>query len=206
MGLLRGIALKAYAFASGLGGPGVFLIAVADSSFLSVPEGNDLLIVILSIGQSWSRMCYLVLMTTAGSALGCTLLYTVGRKGGAYIHRISRNKLRSSQALYQKYGLWTIVVSCMLPPPMPFKVFVLSAGLFQVSFRHFLIAVLVGRSARYFTWGILAVLFGKQVKTYIQDNLPAVGTALFVAVLLILALLFLSRRLGWIGVKGEQDA
>ena len=63
------------------GGLGVMLLAIADSSFLSVPEGNDLLIVILSAGKSWGTMAYYVGMTTIGSVIGCILLYSVGRKG-----------------------------------------------------------------------------------------------------------------------------
>ncbi len=194
MDAIRTALAKIYALAATLGGPGLFVIAVGDSSFVSVPEGNDILIIALSIGQSWARMFYLVLMTIAGSVVGCTLLYTVGRKGGAFVHRISRDKLWRAQAMYSRYGLWPIVVACMLPPPMPFKIFVLSAGVFRLRFKNFLLAVLVGRSIRYFTWGTLAVLYGQSVKDYVEQNLTRVGTILSILAVVMLAGYFLFRK------------
>lgn len=194
MEILKTFAAKIYSLATTFGGPGLFVVAAADSSFLSVPEGNDLLIVALSIGQSWSRMSYLVLMTIAGSVLGCTLLYLLGRRGGAFVHRISRGRLLAVQAIYQRYGLWTIVTTSILPPPMPFKIFVLSAGFVRLSFPSFLLAVVLGRSARYFTWGVLAVLFGQSVKDYAERHLPFMGTMLLVVGLIIVVSYFLLRR------------
>src|SRR2546426_7871588 len=82
MGAAKAALAKIYVLAATMGGPGLFVIAVGDSSFVSIPEGNDILIIALSIGQSWARMSYLVLMTIAGSVVGCTLLYAVGSKGG----------------------------------------------------------------------------------------------------------------------------
>ncbi|MBI2820678.1 MAG: VTT domain-containing protein [Acidobacteria bacterium] len=192
--LVKAGAQKIYVLATAWGGPGLFVVAVADSSFLSVPEGNDLLIIALSIGQGWGRMAYLVLMTIAGSVLGCTLLYAVGRRGGRLIRRISQGRLLGVQETYQKYGVWTLVGASMIPPPMPFKIFVLAAGLFRLPFARFLLAVLLGRSARYFTWGVLAVLFGQSVKHYVEENLPTVGTWALVFVLVSLSSYFLWRR------------
>lgn len=195
MELIRAWAAKLFVFASGLGGPGVFLVAVADSSFLSIPEGNDLLIIALSIGQGWTRMIYLVAMTIAGSVLGCTLLYTVGRRGGPLLERMAKGRLKQAQLKYQKHGLWTILVACVVPPPMPFKIFVLSAGLLGVTFGRFFLAVLVGRSVRYFTWGILAVLFGQSAKLYLEQNLRLMGTLLLVfAIILTLGYLLFRRK------------
>lgn len=194
MGALKAGVAKLYALAIALGGPGLFVIAVGDSSFVSVPEGNDILIIALSIGQSWARMCYLVLMTIAGSVVGCTLLYSVGRKGGAFVQKISRDKLWKAEVMYQRYGLWPIIVACMMPPPMPFKIFVLAAGVLRVSFRSFLTAVLVGRSIRYFTWGILAVLYGQSLKDYVEQNLTMAGTALLAALALLVVTSFLLRK------------
>ncbi len=97
---LKGIVTFLYNFALTLGGPGLFFIAIADSSFLSIPEGNDLLIVILSTGQSWERMAYLATMTILGSVTGCLLLFTVGRRGGGYLgRRLSRRGWESWRSL-----------------------------------------------------------------------------------------------------------
>lgn len=165
-----------------LGGPGVLLVAIADSSFLSIPEGNDLLIVILSTGGSWANMAYFVSMTIIGSVIGCFLLYSVGRKGGSPMlrKRFSEKSVERAEALFKKYGILTIVIPSIIPPPMPFKIFVLSAGVFRVKTAKFLAAVAVGRTIRYSMWGILAVLYGNSVKAFMQENLRTIGLVLFI--------------------------
>ena len=186
------------AFATILDGPGMMLVAVADSSFLSIPEGNDFLIVIFSAGKTWSRMAYYVGMTTAGSIVGCTLLYLVGRRGGSPLlrRRFSARSVERAERLFEKYGLLTVVVPSILPPPCPFKIFVLSAGVFRLSVSEFLTAVAIGRTIRYAMWGILAVLYGNAVKIYMQRNLPTIGAGLSAIFLLTLAaiLVFYIRR------------
>ncbi len=179
-GLLHSLALT-------VGGPGLFFIALADSSFLSVPEANDLLIVVLSKGQSWGRMSYYVVMTILGSVAGCCMLYAVGRRGGAFVQRrLSPQRVKKTETLYRRWGLWTVLIPSVLPPPTPFKIFVLSAGLFQVSLSKFLLAVAVGRSIRYFMWGILAVIYGEAAQRYVEQNLETVGTILLILLVMII--------------------
>lgn len=169
----------AYEFIADLGGPGLFMLALVDSSFLSLPEGNDVLIVVLSTGQTWGWMTYYVLMTTFGSVCGCSVLYSVGRRGGKFLEkRLKGGRAEEMRSLYRRWGMWSVLVPSILPPPTPFKVFVLSAGLFRVPFSKFILSVVIGRSIRYFMWGILAVLYGEVVKGYIEENLPVVGTVL----------------------------
>ena len=178
-GIVHSIGEALYEFARTLGGPGLFLIALADSSFLSLPEGNDLLIVVLSTGQGWSLMSYYAIMTVLGSVTGCSLLYWVGRRGGGFFERrTSKRRLERARLSYQRWGFWAVLVPSILPPPTPFKVFVLSAGLFRLSFLKFFVTVLIGRSIRYFMWGILAVLYGEPAKEFIENNLPTVGVIL----------------------------
>jgi len=178
------------------------VLAIGDSSFLSVPEGNDLLIVILSAGKSWGNMAYFVSMTILGSVLGCLLLYTLGRKGGSPMlrRRFSQENIDRAERLFKKYGLLTVVIPSILPPPMPFKIFVLSAGVFRVKALEFLTAVVIGRTIRYSMWGILAVLYGNSVKLYMQQNLDLIGMILFggfALLILVTAVVCLRRvRLG----------
>lgn len=163
------------------------LVAVADSSFLSFPEGNDFLIVALSINATWGRMAYYVTMTIIGSICGCLLLYSVGRKGGSPIlkRKFPRKDIERAEQLYEKYGLLAVAVPSILPPPCPFKLFVLIAGAFRLKLSEFVIAVVVGRTVRYATWGILAVLYGNSVKLYMQDHMKWLGTGLFAFFLLL---------------------
>lgn len=168
-------------FLASLGGLGIMCIAIGDSSFLSLPEGNDLLIVILSTGGSWGNMAYYVGMTIIGSVLGCLLLYSVGRKGGSSMLRrkFSAESIQRAERLFERYGILTVLIPSILPPPMPFKIFVLSAGVFRLKAAEFLTAVLIGRTIRYSMWGILAVLYGNSVKLYMQQNLDLIGMILF---------------------------
>lgn len=185
---LKGIGSFLYNFALTLGGPGLFFIAIADSSFLSIPEGNDLLIVILSTGQTWERMLYFASMTILGSVTGCILLFAVGRRGGGFLgRRLGQKRVVDFEATYRKWGVWSILIPSILPPPTPFKIFVLSAGMFKVSYSRFIVAVLIGRSIRYYMWGILAVLYGETARYFLEHNLKLVGLVLFV--LLITAIL-----------------
>jgi membrane protein DedA with SNARE-associated domain len=174
-----GSAIRDFAF--NLQGPGLFLVALADSSFLTIPEGNDLLIVVLSTGNSWERMAYYVGMTTLGSLAGCLLLYLVGRRGGNPLlrRRFSEANIARVERLFDRYGVLTIAVPCLLPPPCPFKIFVLSAGVFRLSVSRFLTAVAIGRTVRYSMWGILAVLYGNSVKIFMQQHLTRIGMMLF---------------------------
>lgn len=178
---LAKLASAVSSFIMSLGGPGVLFLAVGDSSFLSLPEGNDILIVLLSTGKSWGNMAYYVSMTIIGSVLGCLLLYSVGRRGGSPMlrRRFSQESIQRAERLFEKYGILTVVIPSILPPPMPFKIFVLSAGVFRLKALEFLTAVLIGRTIRYFMWGILAVLYGNSVKLYMQENLNLIGMILF---------------------------
>jgi membrane protein DedA with SNARE-associated domain len=171
----------ARALITSLGGLGMMILAIGDSSFLSIPEGNDLLIVIFTAGGSWGHMAYYVGMTTLGSIIGCLLLYSVGRKGGSPMLRkkFSPKNIERAERLFEKYGLFTVLIPSILPPPMPFKIFVLSAGVFRLKTWEFFTAVLIGRTIRYSMWGILAVLYGDSVMQFMQHNLKTIGLVLF---------------------------
>src|SRR5688572_14802276 len=161
------------------GGPGLMLIAICDSSFLSLPEVNDLALMGLSISNPL-RMWEYAAFTVIGSIIGCTLLYSVGRKGGEAMlrNRFAGHKVDRVRDWYKKYGMLAVIVPSLLPPPLPFKIFVLSAGAFQLPWLRFMLAVGIGRSVRYFSEGILAVLYGKQAIQIVADNFPIVGMVL----------------------------
>ena len=158
-------------FALSLGGPGLFLIAFLDSSFLSFPEVNDLLIVWLTT-QHPHRMVYYALMTTLGSISGCLALYTVARKGGeAFLRRrFKEGHVTRAMTTFRKYGLLAILIPSILPPPMPFKIFVLAAGVSKVKLPHFIAAIAIGRGTRYFGEGLLAVFYGDAAAEYLKTN------------------------------------
>lgn len=178
-GILGSIASWLHTVGLQLGGPGLALIALADSSFLSIPQGNDILIIVLSTGNTWSMMLYYVVMTVMGSVAGCLLLYSAGRQGRSFFRkRMSGEKVDRFRVSYQKWGLWSVMVPAMLPPPTPFKVFVFSAGVFKVPLGRFIIAAGVGRFIRYLFWGALAVVYGEPVKLFMEEHIHEVGVIL----------------------------
>src|SRR4030042_6716914 len=88
-----------------------------------------------------------------------------------------------AETTYRKWGIWSILILSILPPPTPFKIFVLWAGMFGVPLRKFVVAVLIGRSFRYYMWGVLAVLYGESARYYLEHNLRLVGVVLFVVLI-----------------------
>lgn len=181
------------------GGLGLFVLGVCDSSFLTLPEVNDLLLMYFSM-ESPERMPLFASYTTAGSVLGCLLLYSVGKKGGeAFLSRkMSGERMERFRSAYQRFGVLAVLVPSLLPPPTPFKVFVLSAGAFGVSPWRFTFAVVVGRGIRYFSQGILAVLYGEAAIAYVRNNAPMVGivASLVIVVATILLVVWKRRRTG----------
>src|SRR6185436_12972445 len=161
------------------GGFGLMILAICDSSFLSLPEVNDLLLMTFSIDDP-SSMPWLAALTTLGSIIGCALLYSVGKKGGEAVLRgkFSEERILKVRRWYQKYGVLAVIIPSLLPPPTPFKVFVLAAGAFGISWPRFLAAIAVGRGIRYFSEGFLAVAYGPAALDFVKYNFGRIGVVL----------------------------
>lgn len=184
------------AWAGELGGVGLFIIAALDSSFLSFPQVNDVLVIFLST-RTPERMPYYAGMTTAGSLVGCFILYAFARHGGEVFlrKRFSGKRVERGLALYQRHGLLAVVVPALLPPPTPFKLFVLLAGAANVSPWRFGLAVGIGRSIRYFGQGYLAVRYGERAAALVREHGTVAGLGLAVAALAVgLVYYFVKRR------------
>ena len=182
-------------FAERYGGPGLALVAFLDSSFLSLPEVSDVLIVLFVVRDP-ANWFYYGLITTVGSVAGCYALYMLGRKGGDEFLRKRFHERHIDRALawFQKYGLLVVIVPSILPPPTPFKVFVLLAGVASVRPLAFVIAVIAGRGFRYVGEAWLAYRYGEDAKVFISQNLARVSIWLAVAVLVAGVGFFLWRR------------
>jgi membrane protein YqaA with SNARE-associated domain len=173
-------------FALALGGPGLFVIAFFDSSLLSFPEVVDLLIVWLTI-QHPHRMIYYAVLSTLGSIAGCLFLFLIARKGGeAFLKkRLHERHVERVTATVRKHGLLSVLVPSLLPPPAPFKIFVVAAGVAQVRLADFLIAVSIGRGLRYFGEGLLALWYGERAAAFLRDNARQIGLWVAVSVLVL---------------------
>lgn len=151
--------------------PAMVIIGALDSSLLSLPEINDYLVV----GRCYkypTAAFYFPLFAAAGSVIGCNILYTIVRRGGQAVLR-KRFKLQSIKRVeraYERFGFLAIGIPAILPPPLPFKIFVATAGALEYPRWKFLLTVMIARSFRYYVEGILAVFYGRRVLLFLKDN------------------------------------
>jgi membrane protein YqaA with SNARE-associated domain len=179
-GKLSGWKHKIVAFAGALGAPGLFLISFLDSSVLTFPVINDLLLIDLSI-QHPERMPLYALMAALGSLLGCVLLYFIARKGGeAFFHRKAGDRAHTIRHWVERNGFGGMLVAALLPPPTPFKFFVFAAGVFEVPLVSFASAIALARLIRYFGVGYLAVKYGNDALPLLQRHKLTVALLLIV--------------------------
>src|ERR687894_88247 len=154
-----------------LAAPAMVIIGALDSSLLSLPEINDYLVV----GRCYkypTAAFYFPLFAAAGSVIGCNILYTIVRRGGQAVLR-KRFKLQSIKRVeraYERFGFLAIGIPAILPPPLPFKIFVATAGALEYPRWKFLLTVMIARSFRYYVEGILAVFYGRRVLLFMKDN------------------------------------
>ena len=141
---------------------GVFVIAFADSALLGMPVD---FIVATYVYQDRSRMLLYVAMASLGSALGSIPLYLIGYAGGEKVlrKRIAEERFQKIHQSFERNEFWALMFPGMLPPPMPFKVFVLAAAVFEMKFRDFLFAIFAGRFVRFLVLSVLVLWFGPQI-------------------------------------------
>lgn len=168
-----------YGFAVGLGGPGLFAVAFLDSSFVSLPQVNDILVVLM-VTRHKAWMLYYALMATLGSIAGCYVIYVLAEKGGeAFLKkRVHAASVDRTLALYRRHGLMALMIPALLPPPAPFKLFVLLAGVAEVRPLPFVLAIAAARGARYLALGVLAIYYGDAALELMRTEGRAVALAL----------------------------
>jgi len=132
---------------------------------------------------SW--MLLYAFMATSGSALGCWILYLISRRAGARaLNRFSEAKQHRVKNWIEKYDAFAVLVATLLPPPFPFKLFVVSAGVFRFSLLRFMLAIIVGRAFRFLLEGFFAVRYGAQAKEILAKYYPLIGLGLAVVIIL----------------------
>src|SRR5262249_36490977 len=136
-----------------------------------LPEINDYLVVGRAIRDPTSAF-YFPLFAAIGSVIGCALLYTIFRRGGQAVlrKRFSVESIKRVERAYARFGFFAIAVPAVLPPPLPFKIFVATAGALEYPRWKFLLTVMIARSIRYYVTAILAVFFGRRVLIFLRDN------------------------------------
>lgn len=137
-------------------------------------------------------------MATAGSALGCWILYLISRRAGARaLSRFSHDKQKRVKDLIERYDMFAVLVATLLPPPFPFKLFVITSGVFRFSLTRFMIAITVGRAFRFLLEGYFAVRYGADAQAILAKYYPWIGLGLAGMILLyVVVRTVLKRRPG----------
>jgi len=188
-----------------IAGPAMIVIGALDSSLLSLPEINDYLVVARCYKHPETAF-FFPLFPALGSVLGCLLLYTIFQRGGlAVLHRRFRlDRVQRVERAYARFGIFALAIPALLPPPLPFKIFVATAGALQFPRRRFLLTILIARSLRYYTEGTLAVFYGERVLRFLRDNGLMIVTIVGALCLAALAIYLLSSK-GRAAVKSANE-
>lgn len=189
-------------------GPAMILIGALDSSLLSLPEVNDYLVVARCYSQP-SAVFYFPLFAALGSVIGCCLLYVIVRRGGQAILRrkFKAEHIERVERAYARFGFLALAIPALWPPPMPFKIFVATAGALEYPLWRFVTTIMIARSVRYYIGGILAIFYGQRVIWFVRDNglmIISLAAALAIIVLSIYALR--SRIRGRLIIRKSSNA
>jgi membrane protein YqaA with SNARE-associated domain len=158
-----------------LGPFGLFAIALLDSALIPLPGGPDALMLLLSAARpAWFPLY--AAGATVGSVIGCVILYYISRRAGRRaLEKFSAKKQARVKELVDRYDVLSVLVASVLPPPFPFKLFVVTAGVFRLSLLRFILAVAAGRAFRFLLEGYLAARYGTHAKEILAQYYPIIG-------------------------------
>jgi len=179
-----------------LGPFGLFAVALLDSAFVPLPSSVDALMILLTIAHPRLMIGYAVL-ATAGSAIGCVILYYISRRAGSRaLRKFSPAKQKRVKELIDRYDVLSVLVASLMPPPFPFKMFVITAGVFRFSVTRFIVAIIAGRMFRFLLEGYFAIRYGAQARQILAQYYPWIGLGLAVLIIVF----FVTRNL----LKGKS--
>jgi membrane protein YqaA with SNARE-associated domain len=188
------------ALAMALGAPGLFLVAFLDSTFLPLPGATDLLLIIM-VTRHREFVVWYILAAILGSMAGCLVMHAIGKKGGEALvrKRFTGEKIERAMAALRRHGVIAVLVPSLLPPPAPFKIFVLLAGVIGISATRFATAIAIGRAIRYVTLGVLTLKYGARATAYVAEH----GTEASLTVVAVLVGGFAGYML-WTKARGRK--
>ncbi|HEX8423902.1 MAG TPA: VTT domain-containing protein [Pyrinomonadaceae bacterium] len=181
---------------------GLFGIALLDSALIPLPGGPDAVLILLSTARPAWVPIYVV-AATLGSVIGCIVFYYISRRAGkGALKRFSPRRQERVKELIDRYDVLSVLVSSILPPPFPFKLFIATAGVFRFSVVRFALAVAAGRAFRYTLVGYLAAHYGEHAKDLLAQYYPYIGLGLAVLIVGVFVLRNLLKRRS----KGDDEA
>ena len=180
---------------------GLFAIALLDSALIPMAGGPDAVMILLSTARpSWWPIY--AAAATLGSVIGCVILYYISRRAGRRaLARFSEAKQKRVKELIDRYDVLSVLVTSLLPPPFPFKLFVITAGVFRLDIWRFALAIAAGRAFRYLLEGYLAARYGEHAKDLLARYYPAIGLGLAALIILF----FVVRNLRQRKAKPDHD-
>jgi len=184
-----------------LGGLGLIPLGLLDNSVIPLPGIMDVATILLA-GRQQQLWLYYAVMATLGSVLGGFVTYRLARKGGkeALERRFTRRKVDRVCGIFERWGFSAIAIPAFLPPPMPMVPFLLAAGAMQYPARKFLLALTIGRIARYTVLGYLAARYGRRIIAFMANH----GHPLAVGIILLLVAVAATGYYFWSGSKRKK--
>jgi membrane protein YqaA with SNARE-associated domain len=184
---------------------GLLTIAFLDSVLIPMPGGVDAVLLLLAAARpSW--MLIYVAAATVGSTAGCVGLYRLSQKAGKRaLARFSESKQKRVKDLIDRYDVVAVLIASLLPPPFPFKLFVVSSGVFRLNLMRFTLAIAAGRTFRYLLEGYLAAHYGEHAKDLLARYYPTIGIALAVLVIIGFVVKTLMRQSAKTEVSGVES-
>jgi membrane protein YqaA with SNARE-associated domain len=170
---------------------GLLAIAFLDSVLVPMPGGVDAVLLVLAASRPSWLLIY-VASATVGSTVGCVGLYRISQRAGRRaLARFSESKQKRVKELIDRYDVLSVLVASVLPPPFPFKLFVVSAGVFRLNLLRFTLAIAAGRVFRYLLEGYLAARYGEHAKELLARYYPTIG----IGVALLILIVFIGRAI-----------
>jgi membrane protein YqaA with SNARE-associated domain len=178
------------------GSLGIFFIAILDAALLPVPGGPDVVVMTLS-HHTHALMPLYVLVAVVGSTIGSLVPYWIGSiSGEAALRKFSAARREQALRLLNRYDVWGLILGAVLPPPFPFKIVLISAGVFRMQLWRFMLALIIGRGFRFALEGMAAVQYGDQAAQLLKQHYPKIGLGLAAAIIAVLLLNSLLKRRG----------
>jgi membrane protein YqaA with SNARE-associated domain len=199
-------ATSIFRFLRRLGGIGLFLLGILDSSFLFLPFGNDLLLIALVIsGRSSYMWIYYVIMSSLGSVVGALLVDVIMRKMGEEgLERfVKPDKVKRIKSKVEKRAGWAVFIATILPPPFPFTAVVLTASALQCSRKKIILSVFFGRLVRFTAESLLAIYLGRRILEYLNSDVIDYIVYAFLAIAVV-GSIFSVRK--WLGSRRKSSS
>ncbi|AQS58918.1 YqaA family protein [Desulforamulus ferrireducens] len=184
-----GLVQNGYEFFNQYGEIGLFIWSFIESSFFPVPP--DVLLIAMSLSNPAMSLWYAGI-TTIASLLGGILGYVIGAKAGRPLLQrlVSHQRIEKINQLFHRYGGWAVGIAGFTP--IPYKIFTISAGVFGINLKVFIIASALSRGARFFLEGLIIFYLGETAKSFLENYFEVI--TILVSIIIVLLFLLLRKK------------